>query len=205
MCDTYCRAVRYKLSVVISDRARNIFLAAPSSFAECFKMDQQFAEILADRPAATPKHEDENDDRHGHGQDEETQEPQGSNRQTTGRAKAAPGGHVHGHDRLGAQSVGVELSDRPIDWAKFTVWLKGFLEKEGDVIWRLKGVLWTSTPGNRGSNKSAPTWGWGAGRRTVVQVRQRGGRGESVHRRFCRCCLRSSFFPFFSECKIILH
>lgn len=166
-------------------------------------MDQHFAEILSDRPPDTPNHKNNNDDNHHHGHDsdhghgEATPEPHGSsnsNGQAT-KAKAVSSGHVHGHDRLGAQSVGVELSDRPIDWAKFTAWLKGFLEKEGDLIWRLKGVLWTSTPGYGDSSKST---GWGAGR-TVVQVKHWDGRDESVYLIIfvvvcCLTLLRVQFF-----------
>ena len=64
----------------------------------------------------------------------------------------------------------MELDAGPIDWAKFKSWLKNFLEREGELIWRLKGVLWTSAPGQSGG--AAGTWSLGAGKRTVVQVKQ---------------------------------
>lgn len=69
-------------------------------------------------------------------------------------------GHAHAHDRLGARSVGLELSKAPVDWLKFKLWMKDMLEKEGDRIWRMKGVLWTTTSGRDYH-----------GTRTVVQVR----------------------------------
>lgn len=170
-------------------------------------MDQQFAEILADRPPDASKGDNDtrSDTRHDHpsqGHGEEAHEPHGNDGETTqATAETAPGGgHVHGHDRLGAQSVGVELSDRPIDWAKFTAWLKGFLEKEGDLIWRLKGVLWTSAPGGGGSSKA---WGWGAGRRTVVQVRpHRRSYSGSVYKSFVAVLMIEPIMPLlFLDCK----
>lgn len=119
-----------------------------------FKMDQQFADMLADRPADSKKRD------HHHGKEQK----HGGKKHVEDAAL----GHPHEHERLGAQSVGVELAEGPIDWAKFTSWLKGFLEKEGELIWRLKGVLWTTAPG--GEYSSTPAWGLGSGKRTVVQV-----------------------------------
>lgn len=120
-------------------------------------MDQHFAEMLADSPKGTKKHENHDGKAHEHNGKDHRHGDASNNR--------------HGHERLGAQSVGVELDKEPIDWVKFTSWLKGFLEKEGEVIWRLKGVLWTTAPDRR--KGAVTTWGWGAGRRTVVQVRVR--------------------------------
>lgn len=119
-------------------------------------MDQHFAEMLADRPT-----------------DKETQ-GDGKRHEHEGKGHAdVVSAQPHGHDRLGAQSVGVEWAEGPIEWAKFMSWLTGFLEKEGDLIWRMKGVLWTTVPPGHGSGATT-SWGWGAGRRTVVQVRWRG-------------------------------
>ena len=192
LCGSECRAD--------TGVTNGILAALPPLFALALKMDQQFAEILADRPPDASKRDI---DTRGHGHGEEALESHGSNGGITkARAEAAPGGgHVHGHDRLGAQSVGVELSDRPIDWAKFTAWLKGFLEKEGDFIWRFKGVLWTSAPGSGGGSK---TWGWGAGRRTVVQVSLRPyGRSYNVslYIFFYAVLMIKSIMPFLSDCE----
>lgn len=134
------------------------------------QMDQHFADILADRERSNndPKKHGDHDDDHHHHNGAEGGAPKREAGET-GRHDQQQ--HRHGHDRLGAQSVGVELAEGPIDWAKFTSWLKSFLEKEGDeLIWRLKGVLWTTAAPGHGSG-AATTWGWGAGRRTVVQVR----------------------------------
>lgn len=128
-------------------------------------MDQHFADILADRERnnGPKKHGDHHHHHHN--------EAEGSALKNKGGQAGHDQQHRHAHDRLGAQSVGVELAEGPIDWAKFTSWLKSFLEKEGDeLIWRLKGVLWTTAAPGHGSGP-AMTWGWGAGRRTVVQVR----------------------------------
>lgn len=122
------------------------------------QMDQHFAEMLADRPAEAGNH-------HG-----------GEHLHVAGGEGASA--RQHGHDRMRVRSVGIELDVNPIDWAKFKSWLKGFLEKEGELIWRLKGVLWTAVPGKSGG--ALGTWGWGAGKRTVVQVGQYGG-GSSRH------------------------
>lgn len=142
-------------------------------------MDQQFAEILADdaRKHDGDKNNDDHLD-HQHRSEIEGEKLDGGYGEAEKKGDVTPSGrhgqqhrHRHGHDRLGAQSVGVELAEGPIDWGKFTAWLKGFLEKEGEeLIWRLKGVLWTTTAPGQGSG-AATTWGWGAGRRTVVQVR----------------------------------
>lgn len=113
-------------------------------------MNQHFAEMLADRPAGAGNHDGAE---HLH---------------VAGGVGTSS--YQHGHDRMRVQSVGIELDVRPIDWAKFKSWLKGFLEKEGELIWRLKGVLWTAVPGKSGG--ASATWGWGAGKRTVVQVGQ---------------------------------
>lgn len=121
-------------------------------------MDQHFAGMLADRPAEAGNHDG------------------GEHLHVAGGGGASS--RQHGHDRMRARSVGIELDVSPIDWAKFKSWLKGFLEKEGELIWRLKGVLWTAIPGKSGS--SSATWGWGAGKRTVVQVEQYAG-GSSWH------------------------
>lgn len=138
-------------------------------------MDQQFADILADSKRINdPKRHggDHHDDDHHH-QHHGQVEGGALKRVGGGQTGSDQQQHQHGHDRLGAQSVGVELAEAPIDWAKFTSWLKSFLDKEGEeLIWRLKGVLWTTAaPGHGGSGYAATTWGWGAGRRTVVQVR----------------------------------
>lgn len=123
---------------------------SPSPIALCLpKMDQSFADMLADRSG---------DPKSTHGKHD---------------------GERHGHTRLGAQSVGVELTEGPIDWVKFTTWLKAFLEKEGEeLIWRLKGVLWTTAAG--GGSGATATRGWSSGRRTVVQVRAKGGGGGAL-------------------------
>lgn len=128
-------------------------------------MDQQFADILADRNKNEGAKKSDHHRHHGSHHEIEGKAVTGGGGETEERAA-----HAHGHDRLGAQSVGVELAEGPIDWAKFTSWLKTLLEKEGEeLIWRLKGVLWTTAaPGHGGG--AATTWGWGAGRRTVVQV-----------------------------------
>lgn len=133
-------------------------------------MDQHFADILADREGSNgPK-------KHGERGDYQLQhhdEVEGSALKRGGGQTGHDKQHRHGHDRLGAQSVGVELAEGPIDWVKFTSWLKSFLEKEGDeIVWRLKGVLWTTAAPGHGSG-AATTWGWGAGRRTVVQVQSK--------------------------------
>ncbi|CAM9829626.1 unnamed protein product, partial [Discosporangium mesarthrocarpum] len=52
------------------------------------------------------------------------------------------GGHLHSHELIGASSVGVEEDRGPIEWGVFKTWLEGFLEKEGERVWRLKGMLW---------------------------------------------------------------
>ncbi|CAM9909711.1 unnamed protein product [Ectocarpus fasciculatus] len=139
-------------------------------------MDKHFADILADKKNNSDNHgddDDHHDHHHGHGEAKANTPPHGGGEKSTAAAAAAavaapPGrAHRHAHDRLGAQSVGVEVAEGPIDWAKFTSWLKSFLEKEGEeLIWRLKGVLWTTATTGSGA---ATTWGWGAGRRTVVQ------------------------------------
>ncbi|CAN0439688.1 unnamed protein product, partial [Ectocarpus sp. 8 AP-2014] len=105
---------------------------------------------------------------HRHGEAKANTPPHGGAEKSAAAAASSPGReHRHAHDRLGVQSVGVEVAEGPIDWTKFTSWLKGFLEKEGEeLIWRLKGVLWTTAANGSGA---ATTWGWGAGRRTVVQ------------------------------------
>ena len=122
-----------------------------------FQMDQHFAEMLADRPAEMDKKDNREDGgRHLHN--------------VKRHGEDGVSARQHGHDRMGAQSVGMELDAGPIDWAKFKSWLKNFLEREGELIWRLKGVLWTSAPGQSGG--AAGTWSLGAGKRTVVQVKQ---------------------------------
>lgn len=156
-------------------------------------MDQHFADVLADRER---HNEDDSSTHHNHKGNSNHQQHQSDDveaaaldresevtekntpiTKTTAEAAVAaprPSHRRHGHDRLGAQSVGVELAERPIDWGKFTSWLKSFLEKEGEeLIWRMKGVLWTAAaPGQgHGGSGATTTWGWGAGRRTVVQVR----------------------------------
>ncbi|CAN0551875.1 unnamed protein product [Ectocarpus sp. 12 AP-2014] len=127
-------------------------------------MDKHFADILADKKNNSNKH----DGHHHHGEAKANTPPHGGAEKSASVATSSPGReHRHAHDRLGAQSVGVEVAEGPIDWARFTSWLKGFLEKEGEeLIWRLKGVLWTTAASGSGA---ATTWGWGAGRRTVVQ------------------------------------
>ncbi|CAB1117394.1 unnamed protein product [Ectocarpus sp. CCAP 1310/34] len=134
------------------------------SLDKALEMDKHFADILADKKNNSDKH----DRRHHHGEAKANTPPHGGAEKSASAATSSRGReHRHAHDRLGAQSVGVEVAERPIDWAKFTSWLKGFLEKEGEeLIWRLKGVLWTTAASGSGA---ATTWGWGAGRRTVVQ------------------------------------
>eukprot|EP00752_Nemacystus_decipiens_P007212 g6455.t1 len=140
------------------------------SLDKALEMDQHFADILADREESNgPK------DIGNHGDDKHHHHDHHNNKAEGGALRRGDEGtghdqrHRHGHDRLGAQSVGVELAEGPIDWAKFTSWLKSFLEKEGDeLIWRLKGVLWTTAAPAHGG-RAGTTWGWGAGRRTVVQ------------------------------------
>ncbi|CAN0388667.1 unnamed protein product [Ectocarpus sp. 12 AP-2014] len=131
-------------------------------------MDKHFADILADKKNNSNKHDGHHHYRR-HGDAKASTPPHGGAEKSAAAAAASSSGreHRHAHDRLGAQSVGVEVAEGPIDWAKFTSWLKGFLEKEGEeLIWRLKGVLWTTAASGSGA---ATTWGWGAGRRTVVQ------------------------------------
>ncbi|CAM9600127.1 unnamed protein product [Scytosiphon promiscuus] len=138
------------------------------SLDKALEMDQHFADVLADR-----KRNEEGGSSTHHSHQGSSHGSHRRNGSVEAAAVAPPLSHRrHGHDRLGAQSVGVELAERPIDWAKFTSWLKSFLEKEGEeLIWRMKGVLWTAAaPGQgHGSSGAATTWGWGAGRRTVVQ------------------------------------
>ncbi|CAM9882120.1 unnamed protein product [Ascophyllum nodosum] len=124
------------------------------SLDKALEMDQHFAEMLADRPAEMDKKDNREDGgRHLHN--------------VKRHGEDGVSARQHGHDRMGAQSVGMELDAGPIDWAKFKSWLKNFLEREGELIWRLKGVLWTSAPGQSGG--AAGTWSLGAGKRTVVQ------------------------------------
>lgn len=134
--------------------------------ADVSQMDQQFADILADRARCTDPDKYGDREKHQHHNDAE-----GGALKRGGGQTGREQDHRHGHDRLGAQSVGIELAEGPIDWAMFTSWLKSFLEKEGEeLIWRLKGVLWTTAAPGHGSG-AATTWGWGAGRRTVIQVK----------------------------------
>lgn len=121
------------------------------------KMDQHFADILKDSDLVGVAHSHQH---HGDGDKDTERDGKGS--------PNAPDTRTHGHDRLGARSVGVELTDGPIDWVKFKQWLKDFLEEEKERIWRLKGVLWTIASG------ATTPWGTGAGSRTVVQVRSKG-------------------------------
>lgn len=149
-------------------------LSFPCSFVFAFsiKMDEHFAEMLSDSygrdtPSRHHHHHDNNGGEHvKNGDYSDSSLHAGRKAQTVG----SPNGRRHGHDRLGARSVGMELTDGPIDWAKFKAWLKAFLEKEGERIWRLKGVLWTSVPDRGSGNGRTTTWGWEAGRRTVLQV-----------------------------------
>lgn len=89
------------------------------------QMDKHFADILADK-----KNSNSNKQQHRHGEaDAKTPPHEGGGEKSTAAAAAvaaAPPGreHRHAHDRLGAQSVGVEVAEGPIDWAKFTSWLK---------------------------------------------------------------------------------
>ena len=171
------------------------------------QMDQHFADILADRERSTGPKKDvdgnKHDDPHHHHHHHEAE----GGAPKRGGAQAGHGQqHRHGHDRLGAQSVGVELAEGPIDWTRFTSWLKSFLEKEGDeLIWRLKGVLWTSAAPGHGSG-AATTWGWGAGRRTVVQVRtsRRSARRVVLPHTFWRSkinsFLRGPLHSLFEQC-----
>ncbi|CAM9166451.1 unnamed protein product [Ectocarpus sp. 6 AP-2014] len=137
------------------------------SLDKALEMDKHFADILADKKKNSDKH-DSHHHHHRHGEAKANTPPHGGGEKSAAAAASSPGrDHRHAHDRLGAQSVGVEVAEGPIDWTKFTSWLKGFLEKEGEeLIWRLKGVLWTTAASGSGA---ATTWGWGAGRRTVVQ------------------------------------
>lgn len=139
----------------------------PLRSAISIKMDRHFADVLMDSDSTVaPQHS------HRHGNATEL-DPKDSSHDDIGGHETGDTakGRQHEHDRLGATSVGIELTDGPIDWVKFKKWLKGFLEEEQERIWRLKGVLWTSTPGSGASGYSTTTaWGWGAGSRTVVQV-----------------------------------
>ncbi|CAM9429909.1 unnamed protein product, partial [Hapterophycus canaliculatus] len=148
------------------------------SLDKALEMDQHFADVLADRKRNDGDNSATHHNRQGNGHHQQHQDGGAeataavSSSTTSATVAPSPSRRRHGHDRLGAQSVGVELAERPIDWAKFTSWLKSFLEKEGEeLIWRMKGVLWTAAaPGQgHGGSGSATTWGWGAGRRTVVQ------------------------------------
>ncbi|CAM9831150.1 unnamed protein product, partial [Sphacelaria rigidula] len=122
------------------------------SLDNALEMDQHFADILKDSDLVGVAHSHQH---HGDGDKDTERDGKGS--------PNAPDTRTHGHDRLGARSVGVELTDGPIDWVKFKQWLKDFLEEEKERIWRLKGVLWTIASG------ATTPWGTGAGSRTVVQ------------------------------------
>lgn len=83
------------------------------------------------------------------------------------------GTYKHAHARLGAQSVGIELVDGPLDWLRFTAWLRELLRDEAERVWRLKGILWTTGGAQRGliaGRVSAD--GPRSYKRTVVQVRR---------------------------------
>lgn len=139
----------------------------PPRPATSIKMDRHFADMLTDADrTGVPQHHHDHDhatEQHPNGNPHDGRGVHGKGDTT----KSWP----HGHDRLGARSVGIELTDGPIDWVKFKEWLKGFLEGEQERIWRLKGVLWTSARGSGASGYGTTTaWGWGAGSRAVVQV-----------------------------------
>lgn len=84
-------------------------------------MDKHFADILADKEKNSDKH----DGHYHHGEAKANTPPHGGAEKSASAATSSPGReHRHAHDRLGAQSVGVEVAEGPIDWAKFTSWLK---------------------------------------------------------------------------------
>lgn len=158
-------------------------------------MDQHFAEMLSDSKTGDAithdhDHKDSNEE-HMHGYSDRSTISTADDHKVK-HAAGVSGTPVrrHGHDRLGARSVGLDLAEGPIDWGKFKTWLKGFLEEEGERIWRLKGVLWTTSAsvGHGGHARGGTTTAWGshgAGSRTVVQViswGRGGGQGRFAHR-----------------------
>eukprot|EP00656_Telonema_subtile_P011289 TRINITY_DN15561_c0_g1_i3.p1 TRINITY_DN15561_c0_g1~~TRINITY_DN15561_c0_g1_i3.p1 ORF type:complete len:314 (-),score=87.06 TRINITY_DN15561_c0_g1_i3:76-1017(-) len=57
----------------------------------------------------------------------------------------AEGGHHHSphlHASLGFRSVGIQFSDRQLDWVQTNLWLQKLCSEHSDELCRFKGVLW---------------------------------------------------------------
>jgi G3E family GTPase len=50
--------------------------------------------------------------------------------------------HQHLHHKLGYRTVGLELLETPVDWAKLNIWLQKVCEKHSAQLCRFKAVLW---------------------------------------------------------------